>query len=107
LPDGWFEQQTKTMGIEWARNYGERTLRANIIDQKYFNNGGQVWIFKNSLFLMALNEELVIEVRNSEIQKMILAIFEFMQDNSRVIDANELLRKLIVEGEKAKEAEGV
>jgi hypothetical protein len=38
---------------------------------------------------------------------MILAIFEFMQDNSRTIDANELLRTLIVEGEKEKEAEGV
>ena len=54
-----------------------------------------MFIFKDSLFLLALNEELIIEIRHSEVQKMILSIFEFMQDNSRSIDANELLRNLI------------
>lgn len=48
---------------------------------------------------MALGEELVIEIRNSEIQKMLLAFIKFIQDNSRVIDANELLRKIIAEME--------
>lgn len=44
---------------------------------------------------MALSEEVVIEVKNSEIQKMILAFFTFMQEHSRTIDANALLRDLI------------
>ena len=60
-----------------------------------------------TIFLMALNEELVIKIRNSEIQKMILSIFEFMQDNSHVVDANELLRTLIAEGEKETKAVNV
>lgn len=97
----WFEQQTKLLGTEWAKNFEGRTTRVNTIDTEYFNHGGQLWIFKDSLYLFALNEEIIIEVRNSEIQKMILAIFRFMQENSQVIDANALLRGLM--GAKEKE----
>ena len=50
----------------------------------------------------ALGEELVIEIRNSEIQKMLLTFIKFIQDNSRVIDANELLRSVIAEMEGVK-----
>ena len=32
--------------------------------------------------------ELIIEIRNSEIQRMMLSFFKFIQDNSQVIDAN-------------------
>jgi DNA-binding CsgD family transcriptional regulator len=102
LPTGWFESETKRLGVEWAKDFEGRTARVNVIDPKYFHHGSQVFIFKDSIYLLALKEELIIEIRNSEIQKMILAIFEFMQDNSRTIDANELLRTLIAEGEKTK-----
>lgn len=95
LPDGWFEEQTRLLGVGWAKDFEGRTTRVNVIDPKYFKHGGQCWIFKDSLYFFALNEELLIEVRNSEIQKMVLSIIAFMQDNSRVIDANGLLRKLM------------
>lgn len=105
LPDGWFERQTRELGVEWAKDFEGRATKVNVIDQEYFAHGGQVFIFKQSIYLMALGEELVIEIRNSEIQKMLLAFFKFIQDNSQVIDANELLRKIIaeVEGTGAKE----
>lgn len=95
LPKGWFEEQTKLLGIEWAKDFEGRTASVHVLDPKYFKHGGQCWIFKDSLYLFALNEEIIIEIRNSEIQRMILSIFEFMQENSPVIDANDLLRKLI------------
>ncbi|MAG12232.1 hypothetical protein CL630_00255 [bacterium] len=65
------------------------------IDEEYFKHGGQVWVFRNSLYLIAMNEEIIIEVRNSEIQKLILSMFRFIQDNSKKIDVNALLRGLI------------
>lgn len=95
LPKGWFETQVKALGIDWAKEFEGRTARINAIDESYFNHGGQIFIFKKSLYLLALNEEIIIEVRNSEIQKMILSIFEFIQDNSQTIDGNALLRTLI------------
>lgn len=44
---------------------------------------------------MTMNEETVIEVRNSEIQKLVLSMFHFIQDNSRKFDVNAQLRKLL------------
>lgn len=99
LPDGWFERQTRELGVEWVKDFEGRTTRVNVIDAEYFAHGGQVFIFKQSIYLMALGEELVIEIRNSEIQRMLLTFIKFMQDNSRVIDANELLRNVIAEME--------
>lgn len=102
LPDGWFERQTRELGVEWAKDFEGRATRVNVIDQEYFAHGGQVFIFKQSIYLMALGEELVIEIRNSEIQKMLLAFFKFIQDNSQVIDANALLRDVIAQMEAKK-----
>lgn len=99
LPDGWFERQTRELGVDWAKDFEGRATRVNVIDAEYFAHGGQVFIFKQSIYLMALGEELVIEIRNSEIQKMLLAFIRFIQDNSRVIDANALLRAVIAEME--------
>jgi DNA-binding CsgD family transcriptional regulator len=95
LPEGWFEEQVRVLGVKWAKDFEGRTTRVNVLDPKYFKHGGQCFLFKNSLYLFALNEELVVEVRNSEIQRMIRSIFAFMQDNSRTIDANTLLRSLM------------
>ncbi|MBM3271956.1 hypothetical protein FJY94_01560 [Candidatus Kaiserbacteria bacterium] len=94
LPKGWFEAQTKLLGVEWAKDFEGRTARVNVLDSKYFKHGGQIFILQNALFLFALNEGIVIEVRNSEIQRMIKSIFEFIQENSDIIDANATLRRL-------------
>lgn len=102
LPDGWFERQTRELGVDWAKDFEGRTTRVNVIDAEYFAHGGQMFIFKQSIYLMALGEELVIEIRNSEIQRMLLMFFKFIQDNSRVIDANEILRQIIAEVEAPK-----
>lgn len=95
MPHGWAEHQVAVMGKKWAEDFEGRMAVTHHIDNKYFEHGGQVFIFKNSLYLMAMNEEIVIEVRNSEIQKIILAMFRFIQDNSKKVDINETLRKLI------------
>lgn len=99
LPEGWFERQTRELGVGWAKDFEGRATRVNVIDQEYFRHGGQLFIFRESIYLIALGEELIIEIRNSEIQKMLLTFIKFMQDNSRVIDANELLRNVIAEME--------
>lgn len=102
LPDGWFERETKNLGVEWAKDFEGRTTRVNIIDEEYFKHGGQMFIFRESIYLISLSEELIIEIRNSEIQRMMLSFFKFIQDNSQVIDANALLRTAIAELEDKK-----
>lgn len=102
IQEGFLERETRRLGVSWAKDFEGRTTRVNAIDSEYFAYGAQVWMFKQSIYLMALGEELVIEIRNSEIQKMLLTFLKFMQDNSRVIDANELLRTVIADMESKK-----
>lgn len=104
LQEGWLEHEARKLGPAWALDFEGRTTRVNVIDPEYFAHGSQIFIFKQSIYLMALGEELVIEIRNSEIQRMLLMFFKFIQDNSQLIDANELLRKVIAEAESKEES---
>ena len=99
MPFGWFERQTKLLGKKWAQEFEGRMAVNHGIDEEYFQHGGQVWMFKNSVYFIAMNEEIIIEVRNSEIQKLLLSMFSFIQDNSQKFDVNARLRKLLGEKE--------
>ncbi|MDB5259952.1 MAG: hypothetical protein JWN37_183 [Candidatus Nomurabacteria bacterium] len=98
MPAGWFERQYKVMGKDWAIDFEGRSTRTHVIPEEYFQHGGQLFIFKNALYLLAMNEEVVVEIRNSELQKMILAMFRYVQDQSEKIDPNRILRELIEKG---------
>ena len=95
FPFGFLEKQGPLLGKKWMEDFGERMAIAHEIDEEYFNHAGQIWMFKNSLYLIAMKEETIIEVRNSEIQKLILSMFRFIQDNSRKFDVNARLREII------------
>lgn len=95
INEHWFERQAELLGPEWVKEFEGRMTRTVLIDEKYFNHGGQLFIFKNSIYLLALGEELIIEMRHSEIQKLILSFFKFIQERGKLIDANALLRTLI------------
>ncbi len=97
VPTDFFRRQTKLLGQQWAKDFEGRTAITHEIDEEYFQNAGQIFIFKNSLYLIAMNEKIIIEVRNSEIQKLVLSMFKFIQDHSRKIDVNAILRELIKE----------
>lgn len=94
LPPGWFEKHFELFGKEWATEFHGRATRANIIPAEYFKHGGQVYVFKDATYFLALHDELVVEIKNPDIQKTILALFEFLQEHSRAIDVNATLRKL-------------
>lgn len=94
LPEGWFERHAQSFGLKWARDFEGRTTRVSVINPQYFKHGGQLFIFKKSIYLLALGEELVIEIRNSAIQEMLLSLFTFVESHARLIDANELLRRI-------------
>ncbi|MCB9814571.1 hypothetical protein H6784_04105 [Candidatus Nomurabacteria bacterium] len=99
FPVGLFERMYPSHGAEWAKNFEGRMAISNEIHEDYFKHGGQIFIFKSSLYLIAVNEEIVIEIRNSEMQKLILSMFKFIQDNSKKFDVNARLRTLITQTE--------
>lgn len=95
VPVGHFTKVIHTMGEEWARNFEGRAYRVNEIDEEYFNHSAEIFLFKDSVYLLSMSESLVIEIKNSEIQKMILSLLHYVQNTSRVIDGNEMLRNLL------------
>lgn len=95
FPHGWTQRQSDIYGKKWAKDFEGRAAMMHEIDEKYFEHGGQIFIFKKSLYLMAMNEEKIIEIHNSDIQKLILSMFRYIQDHSKKIDVNANLREII------------
>lgn len=91
----WFESQTKLFGVDWAKNFEGRTVRMQNIEDKYLNYSTQIFIFGKKVFIDSMVDEVFIEITNPEIAKLLISIANFVQDHSNVLDANELLRKLI------------
>lgn len=95
MPTGWFEQHAKQWGESWVEDFSGRMTIAHEIDKKYFKHGGQLFATKKAVYLFSLNESLAVEIRNSEIQKMVVAMFEYMQTHAKKVDPNEILRKIL------------
>lgn len=94
-PEKWVEEHFKAMGKEWAVDYEGRTASTVYVDKKYFEHAAQLFAFKDALYLLALGDQLIVEIRHSAIQKMILSMYAFMKDYGERVDANRLLRTLM------------
>jgi sugar-specific transcriptional regulator TrmB len=94
-PEHWIEDHYKAMGEAWAKDYEGRSSSAVYLTSKYFNHSAQIFAFKDSMYLLALNDKMIIEIRHSDIQKMILAMYSFMKDRGEVVDVNKRLRDLM------------
>ena len=100
--DNWIEDHYKVMGKEWGRDLEGRTSSAVYLDKKYFEHNGQIFAFKDVMYLLALKDKTVIEIRHSDIQKMILAMCAFMKERGEKVDINRTLRVLIEKAERGK-----
>ncbi len=106
LPYDWFEDHLRDLGnkegIKWAKGFTERAFAAFEIDKDYFNHAGQIFMFKDSLYLMAMNEAIVIEIRHSELQKMIKQLFSYIEEHADRLNVSEKLGPIIAAMESEK-----
>jgi hypothetical protein len=93
--DKWLEKSYEAMGTEWAKAYEGRTASTAYIDEKYFNFSSQIFAFRDVLYLFSLEDEMIIEIKHNEIQKMILSMYQFIKDHGEKVDANRILRDLM------------
>lgn len=91
LPDGWFQTQLELLGDKWAKDFQGRMTRTITIEPEYFDHGAQIFMLKDSIYLLALAEEIIIEIKHSQIQKMLKLIFKYIQDHGKLIDPNIIL----------------
>ena len=97
-PYGWIDEHYKAMGDSWAKDYEGRAASSVYLDKKYFQHSGQIFAFSDALFLLALKDQLIIEIRHSDIQKMILGMYAFMKESGKPVDVNRRLRELMISG---------
>lgn len=95
LEKGWAIETAKKFGIEWARNFEGRTTSVHELSPEYMNYPTEIWLFKNSVYMFAPKEEIVVEIKNSDMVHMIKALFNFIQDHTRSIDINHVLREVL------------
>lgn len=97
IPRGWFEDTLKETsekeGLKWIQGFADRALATYQIDREFFNHAGQIFMFKSSLYLLSMKEGLIIEIRNSELQKMIKQMFSFIEEHAEKIDVNSMTQK--------------
>lgn len=94
-PERWIEKHFEAMGTSWAKDYEGRASSSVTLPEKYFKHSGQIFAFKDVMYLLALNDAMIIEIRHSDIQKMILAMYTFMKERGEVVDVNKRLRELM------------
>jgi len=95
VPTGHFEEAVQVFGPEWAEHFGGRTARTNEIDRKYFKHKGEIFLFKDAVYLVSMSESIVVEIKHSHIFKQLEALVEYIQDTSLVVDGNQRLREII------------
>ena len=91
----WFKRQIDIFGKGWAENFLGRTAQVHFIHNKYLNYKSQIFIFENQLFLVSMEEELFIEIKNKSIAKMIISLIKFSEDYSTPVDINKIVSDLI------------
>ncbi len=91
----WFLSQTKLFGIEWAKHFAGTSIRVQNMESKYLDTGAQIFVFKNSVYLVSMSDGVFIEIKNLQISKLLVLLTRFVQDHSQVMDANLLLRSII------------
>lgn len=100
-PEHWIEKHYELMGESWARDYEGRASSSVYLPERYFQHSGQIFAFKDAMYLLALKDKIIIEIRHSDIQKMILAMYAFIKEQGETVDVNRRLRELMSENKKA------
>ncbi len=93
MEEHWFQTTMQEVGSEWANVYAQGATIAHIIPLEFIKHAGQIYLFKDTLYLLALDERIIIEVRNSEIVKMIKGMVEYIKEESKSLNLRALAGK--------------
>lgn len=91
----WFKRQVQIFGRSWAENFIGRTAQVHFIEDKYLNYKSQIFLFENQLYLVSMEDEIFIEIKNKEVSKLIISLIRFIEDHSKSIDINQMLADML------------
>ncbi len=93
--EGWFKQQARMFGKNWVENFIGRATQVHFIDNTYLDYSSQIFVFGSELYLVSMRERLFIEVKNKQIAALIISLLKFVEDKSKSVDINQILKGMI------------
>jgi hypothetical protein len=99
LSDDWIDKTFALMGSTWAKDFEGRATQVHYIGERYFKHEGEIFIFKNTAYLLSLNDKIVIEIRHSAIAMVITMLIRHITDTTPAVDVNRRLRELMEGGQ--------
>lgn len=95
LPVGALEAGMESFDEGWAEEYMGRMANIHEIDKKYFNHTGEVYIFKDVVYLLAIKDQFIVEIKHSDIAVTITMLIRYITDTTHVVDVNKRVKELI------------
>lgn len=64
------------------------------ISSEYFKHHGEIFLFKDTLYLISLRELTILEIRHGDISLSISMLIKYIMDNTDTIDINRRVREM-------------
>ena len=94
MSEGWEATSKASFDSEWAKNYIGRMANVHQIPSEYFKHHGEIFLFKDTLYLIALRELTIIEIRHGDISQSIAMLIKYIMDNTHTIDINRRVKEV-------------
>lgn len=94
MAEGWEATSKDSFDNEWATNYTGRMANLHQIPSQYFKHHGEIFIFKDTLYLISLRDMIIIEIRHSDMSQAVISIIKYIMDNTDTIDINKSIKQL-------------
>ncbi len=96
MAEGWEKKSKESFDNEWAANYTGRMANVHQIPSQYFKHHGEIFIFKDTLYLISLRELTILEIRHGDISLSISMLIKYIMDNTDTVDINKNIKQLYV-----------
>jgi sugar-specific transcriptional regulator TrmB len=92
IANTWRKSAASNFDDEWLKDYTGRMANIHEIENTYFDHLGEIYIFGETVYLISLADELVIEVTHSHIAKAIKSLIRYVMDHTKTVDINQKVR---------------
>ena len=94
MSQGWETTSKASFDAEWATHYIGRMANLHQIPKEYFQHQGEIFLFKDTLYLITLRELTIIEIRHGDISQSIAMLIKYIMDNTHTIDINRRVKEV-------------
>ncbi len=93
-----FKHDPKTLK-SIAESFTDRMADYTSISEKFFDYNAEIWIYKETVFIINWEEEVAIEITNTDIMHFMKDMYEIVKSKGSKIDHNQIMREILGEND--------